>query len=179
MLVLVMASTKEKAVASGSGSRKASGGGSSAKKSSGSWIPAELFQVGSYKPTQGRTVRLVTAMTFGVICALSAWRLYDTLATVRLSENPESALNVLRWVVPAVLLFGGAWLSWRVVNLPKFADFLIAVEAEMTKVSWPTNTELYRSSLVVIFFIVSLAAILFAFDVFWKFFFSKVLGIMS
>ena len=174
-----MASTKEKSVSSSSGSRKASGGGSSAKKSSGSLIPLELFQFGSYKPNQGRTVRLVTAVTFGVICALSAWRLYDTLLTVKFSEDGESVLNHLRWALPSLLLFGGAWLSWRVVNLPKFADFLIAVEAEMTKVSWPTNTELYRSSLVVIFFIISLAAVLFAFDVFWKFFFSQVLGIMS
>ena len=52
--------------------------------------------------------------------------------------------------------------------MPKFADFLIAVEAEMTKVSWPTQTELVRSSLVVIFFIVSLAAILFMFDLVWR-----------
>jgi len=175
-----MASTKEKAVSSSSSSRKSGGGGgSSAKKSSGSLIPPELFQLSSYKPNQGRTVRLVTAMTFGVICALSAWRLYDTLATVKFSEDAASALYNLRWILPSLLLFGGAWLSWRAINLPKFADFLIAVEAEMTKVSWPTNTELYRSSLVVIFFIISLAAILFAFDLFWKFFFSKVLGIMS
>ena len=39
---------------------------------------------------------------------------------------------------------------FRLVNLPKFADFLIAVEAEMNKVSWPTRTELFRSSVVVI-----------------------------
>ena len=33
-----------------------------------------------------------------------------------------------------------------VVNLPVFADFLIAVEAEMNKVSWPTRGELFRGS---------------------------------
>ena len=32
----------------------------------------------------------------------------------------------------------------------QFADFLIAVEAEMTKVSWPSRGELVRSSIVVI-----------------------------
>ena len=95
----------------------------------------------------------------GVIVALSAWRLYETLAT---------AGSTVRLAGPGVLLFLGWWISYRVVHVAKFADFLIAVEAEMTKVSWPTKTELIRSSLVVIFFIVSLALILFAFDLIWR-----------
>ena len=32
------------------------------------------------------------------------------------------------------------------MNMPRFADFLIAVEAEMNKVSWPSKAELIRSS---------------------------------
>jgi preprotein translocase subunit SecE len=70
--------------------------------------------------------------------------------------------------VPGLLLFVGWWFCYRIDNLPKFADFLIGVEAEMTKVSWPTQTELIRSSMVVIFFIASLALILFGFDLFWR-----------
>ena len=62
----------------------------------------------------------------------------------------------------------GCWIAYRLVNLPSFADFLIAVEAEMNKVSWPTRTELFRSSLVVIFSILFLAAVLFAYDLFWR-----------
>lgn len=122
-------------------------------------VPPELFQARVYKRTQGRTVRLVTAVTLGIIVALSAWRLYQTMAT----SSPG-----LQWIVPGALLFLGWWLSFRLIHVPKFADFLIAVEAEMTKVSWPTKTELIRSSLVVILFIVSLAAILFLFDLFWR-----------
>lgn len=144
--------TKEKVASS----RSASVGGS---KSASGLIPVELFQFGSYKRNQGRTVRLVTAVTFGVIIALSAWRLYETLAT---------SGSTVRLAAPGVLLFLGWWISYRVVHVPKFADFLIAVEAEMTKVSWPTKTELIRSSLVVIFFIISLALILFCFDLFWR-----------
>ena len=52
--------------------------------------------------------------------------------------------------------------------MPSFADFLIAVEAEMNKVSWPTRDELFRSSMVVIFCIVFLAVVLFGYDVFWR-----------
>ena len=49
------------------------------------------------------------------------------------------------------------WICYRLVNFPGFADFLIAVEAEMNKVSWPTRTELFRASMVVLFLIFSLA----------------------
>jgi preprotein translocase subunit SecE len=53
------------------------------------------------------------------------------------------------------------------VNIPRFADFLIAVEAEMNKVSWPARQELIRSSLVVIFVIFAMAIALFGFDLVW------------
>ena len=73
----------------------------------------------------------------------------------------------LRWGLAAGLLLVGLWVSYRVVNFPKFADFLIAVEAEMKKVSWPSRPELVRSSLVVIFVVISLALILFCYDLLW------------
>jgi len=63
------------------------------------------------------------------------------------------------------------------VNVPGFADFLIAVEAEMNKVSWPTRAELYRSSVVVLVTIFVLAMVLFVFDFFWGWVF-KILGIL-
>jgi preprotein translocase subunit SecE len=60
------------------------------------------------------------------------------------------------------------------VNLPKFADFLIAVEAEMTKVSWPTRAELIRGSVVVIVTLVFLAAMLTIYDLIWQFLLSRL-----
>ncbi len=132
------------------------------KSIAASSILSELFQLGAHKRNQGRTVRLVTSVTFGIVFALAAWRLNETLAATDLSDN--------RWVrvTPGVVLFGGWWFCYRIVNWPRFADFLIAVEAEMSKVSWPTQTELFRSSLVVIFLIFSMAALLFGFDMFWQ-----------
>jgi preprotein translocase subunit SecE len=62
----------------------------------------------------------------------------------------------------------GVWIAFRLVNIPSFADFLIAVEAEMNKVSWPTRAELIRSSIVVILLIVFLALLLFGYDIFWR-----------
>ena len=49
----------------------------------------------------------------------------------------------MSWPAPCCLV--GVWLGYRLVNIPRFADFLIAVEAEMNKVSWPSRGELIRS----------------------------------
>ena len=52
----------------------------------------------------------------------------------------------------------GIWFGYRIVNYSVFADFLIAVEAEMNKVSWPTRRELWNASVVVMFVIFAMAA---------------------
>ena len=52
-----------------------------------------------------------------------------------------------------------------IINYPKFADFLISVEAEMNKVSWPGRSELWRASVVVIVVIFFLAGLLYAYDI--------------
>jgi len=89
----------------------------------------------------------------------------------------RNELNLsLQYVVPGVLFLLTLWVSYRVVNVPAFADFLIAVEAEMNKVSWPTWHELSRASMVVLILVFALAAVLFAFDTVWALIF-KQLGI--
>ena len=62
------------------------------------------------------------------------------------------------------------------MNVPRVADFLIAVEAEMAKVSWPSLDEVIRSSAVIIFLIFALSAILAAYDLFWWFVLRAVQG---
>lgn len=119
----------------------------------------ELFQLGLYKRSQGRIARQVTFLVLGGSVALGAWRLSVFLI---------DATRPMQVGVPVALAVVGLWLAFRLVNLPAFADFLIAVEAEMNKVSWPTRGELYRSSTVVIFCIFFLAAVLYAYDLFWS-----------
>ena len=107
-------------------------------------------------------VRQITCLAIWVIAALGCWRLYQTLV----GRFPES-----RWVeiaIPFLVLAVCLWIGYRLVNWPRFADFLIAVEAEMNKVSWPSKTELIRASIVVMFTIFFLAIILFAFDIVWQ-----------
>ncbi|HTQ40612.1 MAG TPA: preprotein translocase subunit SecE [Pirellulales bacterium] len=117
-----------------------------------------LFQLGVYKRSQGRVIRQITFFALLAAIALGAWRL---------SEFAHR--SGLKYGVPFAILVVGGWLVYRLVNLPRFADFLIAVEAEMTKVSWPTRHELIRSSMVVIFTIIGFAVLLWFYDTFWSF----------
>jgi preprotein translocase subunit SecE len=87
-------------------------------------------------------------------------------------------LGVVRFLVPGLFLAAGLWFCFRLVNMPRFADFLISVEAEMAKVSWPSGTEVVRSSIVIIFLMFALAAILAMYDLFWRFVLQYVLRIV-
>jgi len=121
-------------------------------------VAQELLQVGIYKRSQGRIARQVTCLVIWIALAIGAYRLYSV----------GNLAMPYRYVVPAVMLVVGAWFGYRIVNYPTFADFLIAVEAEMNKVSWPTSTELIRSSIVVIVLIVGLTLVLFGYDTIWS-----------
>jgi preprotein translocase subunit SecE len=125
-------------------------------------LTSELLQTSVYKPNQGRIVRQLTALTIWIVVALGCWSLYSTLRGAL-----ESGSYMIPGI-PAVLLIAGAWFGYRVVNWPRFADFLIAVEAEMNKVTWPGKDELIRAAIVVIFTIFFLAIALFLFDIIWQ-----------
>ena len=121
----------------------------------------ELIQTGIYKRSQGRVTRQVTFATVAITLVLGVWRLSATLKV-------SSSLAGVYYGVPGLLLLAGLWVAYRVVNVPALADFLIAVEAEMNKVSWPTRNELIRSSIVVLVTIFALAAVLFMYDYTWN-----------
>ena len=123
---------------------------------------AELFRLNLYKRSQGRFARQVTFAVLAVIIALGAWRLNVWL------EGRADADRQLGYVVPLGVLVPGWWIIFRLVQLPKFADFLISVEGEMNKVTWPKQGELIRASLVVMAVIFLLAALLYFYDLIWK-----------
>ena len=131
-------------------------------------LTSELLQTSVYKPNQGRIVRQLTALTIWIVVALGCWALYSTL------RGSIEAGSYLIPGIPAALLLAGAWFGYRVVNWPRFADFLIAVEAEMNKVTWPGKEELIRASIVVMFTIFFLAIALFLFDIVWQQVFSFI-----
>jgi len=121
----------------------------------------ELFRVGLYKRSQGRVARQATFGALAIIVVLGTYRLHEFFA--------QSDSDAVRYLVPLVVLLVGLWTSFRVVQMPTFADFLISVEGEMSKVSWPARGELFRASVVVMLVIFVLAAVLYGFDVMWKF----------
>jgi len=129
----------------------------------------ELVSFSLYKWNQGRIARQVTFAALAVVVGLGAWNLARLIADRAASAQAADPYGLVRFVLPGVLLAAAFWFCFRVVNVPRFAEFLIAVEAEMAKVSWPTGQEVFRSSFVVIFLIFALAAILYAYDLAWTF----------
>ncbi len=121
----------------------------------------ELAKVGLYKRSQGRVSRQVTAAALAVIFMAGCYSLH----TVLLSSRGVSGVGGIAYWLPGALLLGFWWVSYRVVNVPAFADFLISVETEMIKVSWPSWSELFRASIVVILFLFAFAGLMFGFDV--------------
>ncbi|MCY2963642.1 MAG: preprotein translocase subunit SecE [Planctomycetota bacterium] len=119
----------------------------------------ELRSVSLYKRNQGRMTRQLTAGTVIVVALFGAYRL-SLLPSLSSSEYARVG-------IPLAFLAGIAWLAFRLVNIPKFAEFLISVEAEMAKVSWPGRQELTRATSVVIGSMVFLTLVLFLFDAFW------------
>ena len=130
------------------------------------------MRVGLYKRSQGRITRQVTFAALAVGIAVGMYRLSDALMGVspdfRFGLSETAFSFVLRYGLPGLLLLLGWWIAYRVVNFPGFADFLIAVEAEMNKVSWPARGELFRASAVVLVVIISIAFLLLLLDLFWQ-----------
>jgi preprotein translocase subunit SecE len=116
----------------------------------------------------------LTCLAIWVVSAIGCWR-FSVFFAGMLGESRWAWVET---AAPLALFLSIAWFAFRLVNWPRFADFLIAVEAEMAKVSWPSRTELVRASIVVIFTIFFLAVILFLFDIVWQFLF-KTLGVTA
>lgn len=118
----------------------------------------DMFHLGIYKRNQGRITRQLTFAALAILVGVGAYRMSLFFADTAFGQ----------YGIPWVLCAIGVWLSFRLVNMPRFADFLIAVEAEMSKVSWPTRHELVRGAVVVMITIFAMAGILYAFDLIWN-----------
>jgi preprotein translocase subunit SecE len=142
-----------------------------AKSKNNSAFWHELLSAGLYKRNQGRMTRQLTAVAIGLILFFASWTLKDYWL-IGIDNS---------WVqigIPTAIFAVGAWIIYRLVNYPRYADFLISVEAEMDKVSWASWPELYRSTIVVIGTMLFLGATLFVFDLIWQWLFEK-LGVLQ
>ena len=127
----------------------------------------ELFSLEMYKRSQGRLLRTLTAAGIGLMLV---WGLYSLATQLKAANEPQS----IAYGVPFGLAVVFGWMIFRVYNWPRFADFLIATEAEMTKVSWSSKSELKRATAVVLITMLLLAGFLFSVDMVWSWFLEKI-----
>ena len=123
-----------------------------------------------YKRGQGKNTRLCSAFGVAIIAGLGCLQLYKKL----------DATDLGLWVktmVPAVLFVALGLLIFWLVNKPSVADFMVAAEGEMKKVSWSSKKEIAVSTFVVIVVVIFMAVLLGVTDLSFKLFFSEVLGI--
>jgi preprotein translocase SecE subunit len=143
----------------------------------GGWFTAAPF-----KGNQGVRVRRATVLGIlalgvsGIITLVlhssfgsartggSDWYWYVPFTSQQLYVPLLFHVNVLGPLLLGAILF---WFSWRLVNWPTFADFLIATEAEMNKVSWSTWPRLRQDTIVVLVTTFLLTAFLFGIDLLW------------
>lgn len=80
----------------------------------------------------------------------------------------------MKYTVPLILIVAVLWLAFRIVNFPPFADFLIATEAELNKVSWSTRKRLVQDTIVVLVTVLLFTLFLLVVDAAWSFVLSYV-----
>lgn len=110
-----------------------------------------------YKPEEATRSRGMLAVSVGGLLLFGVLSLYEWLGSFEAMERDfsnrmfgdEFPLNA-RVIIAFVLLLTCAISVYIAVNNRRAVEFLISTEAEMAKVSWPTKTEVFNNSLVVI-----------------------------
>jgi len=128
-----------------------------------------------YKWGQGKTTRLYTAVTVAILAAIGCWRVYQ-----KLSASMDVTTPIGLWLtvtVPLGIFVLIALLLYWLSNRPTAADFLIAAEGELKKVSFSSKREIVVSTFVVIVVVFLTALMLGAADFCFNLFFTNVLGI--
>ena len=162
----------------------------------------ELFSTRLYKNSQGRIVRRSTMIGIIIVIAWGALQFVRTNAgqavlwgiarlvsfvtpAVPAGVKPEDATGLAAlpqmiqstsalYIVGGMFALLGIWLAFRIVNMPPAAKFLITVEAEMGKVSWPNNKEVYVTTIVVIVVMMIFCVLLAIYDLFWHYLFQFI-----
>ena len=139
------------------------------------------FSTAGYKRSLGLRVRRLTVLGILLLGGSGVYSLMfqGTLPKDWVLELPfdnPSSVTVLpdaQYVVPGLLLALTIWFAWRAVNVPTFAEFLIATEAEMKKVSWTSKKRLAQDTVVVLTTTLLLTLFLLIVDLFWGWLLSR------
>jgi preprotein translocase subunit SecE len=116
-----------------------------------------------YKPGQGYYTRMLSAIGVGVIVLCGVVWLWAKLTTVDAIPTDQRLYYQAGAAVGVIAFFG--ILMFFLLNKPRIADFMIATEAEMKKVNWPSKKEIIGSTWVVICGTAFIAGLLFVINI--------------
>jgi len=103
---------------------------------------------------------------------LTMWFLFHDFAAAFPVFKDAQGVNKPWWNVTVLVLgVAVAALAWRLINKPNNAEFLIATDSEMKKVTWTSRKQLWGSTKVVILFMLFIAASLFIIDLVFHYLF--------
>jgi preprotein translocase SecE subunit len=141
----------------------------------------------SYKRSLGLRARRLTILGILLIGGSGVYSLWTqgTLPenlTLSMPFENMTQITILpdaKVTVPLLLMSFSLWFAWRAVNVPSFAEFLIATEAEMNKVSWTPKKRLGQDTVVVLTTLLLMTLFLLVVDVFWGWLLSRsVIGVL-
>jgi preprotein translocase SecE subunit len=147
------------------------------------------FHASGYKKSLGQKVRRLTILGLLLIGGSGVYSLYfqGTLPdawTVRIpftqvdgapagTNKTFTLLPDAKITIPVLLMALTLWIAYRTANMPIFAEFLIATEAEMNKVSWSNRKKLTQDTIVVLITTILMALFLLVVDLFWGWLLSR------
>ncbi len=144
------------------------------------------FHASSYKRVLGRNVRRMTILGILIVGGTGIYSLVYhgnlpehldvTLPLAHTADGGPQTFQLVpeaRFTIPMLLVALTLWVAWRAVNMPAFAEFLIATEAEMNKVSWSSRRRLAQDTVVVLVCTVFMALFLLFVDIFWGWLLSR------
>jgi len=124
-----------------------------------------------YKRGQGKHTRLWSGFGAAIIAGLGCWRLYVELEPIGWwGLSREWALWIATMVPVGLFVALGLLIFW-LMNKPTVADFMIAAEGEMKKVSWSSRREIAVSTFIVIVVVILVAVLLGVTDLSFRMFF--------
>jgi preprotein translocase subunit SecE len=116
-----------------------------------------------YKPGQGYYTRMLSAVGVGVIVLSGVGWLWEKMPTIDAIPTKQMLYYQAGMAVTVIAVFG--IIVYFVLNRPRIADFMIATEAEMKKVNWPSKKEIIGSTWVVICGTAFITVLLFVVDI--------------
>lgn len=134
----------------------------------------------TYKPREGRIIRLVTWVLTSLFTLFGCVSLFYAISTEDITRIPpvETFWGASIYTIPffelhirtgtlisaALFIVIVMLINRLVLNTSKSADFLIDTEFELKKVSWPPRNEYWGSSVAVIISVFVIGSFIFIID---------------